>query len=239
MKNGFENPLEEKIATRPSATGRSLLFLENLRNIQGVLKQDEYENSGNSGEIKVDTDPNNKELMLVKTDTGALVSAEREIATERLSACVALFIQAEGFNYLIHLTPSTNLGYYYHRFSNQEDIVKEKIGQILKPLVQVADLSKCHVLIVGNEGDHSGGVYDQSNVSKAWARLKDLLMKAGLKDVIISEPIPLDEVSLYWNPQQPDILSVAGLSVDSGNVASAGTEKRQLYISTQTGNLIN
>lgn len=109
MKHGLENTLEHAPTEPASASQRFLLFVENLRNIQGVLKHNEYESSGNSGEIRVDTDPENRKLMLVKTDTGALVNADREVVTERLSACVALFVQGPGVNYLVHLTPSTNL----------------------------------------------------------------------------------------------------------------------------------
>lgn len=239
MKHRFETTLEQGTTDSVSASQRFLLFVENLRNIQGVLEPNEYESSGNSGEIKVDTDPNNKKLMLVKTDTGALVNADREIATERLSACVALFVQGSGINFLVHLTPSTNLGYYYHRFPNSEEIVKAKVQKILEPLAQAVGLSSCHGLIVPSEGNDSGGPYDKSNVSQAWARLKDKLVEAGLGDVVISEPLPLDEATLYYTPQEPDLIFAGGLAVDSENTGSAQTKKKQVRISIQSGKLSN
>lgn len=237
MKHQFESTLEQTTTDPVPASQRFLLFVENLRNIQGILKSEEYESSGNSGEIKVDTDPNNKKLMLVKTDTGALVNADREIATERLSACVALFVQGPGVNFLVHLTPSTNLGYYYHRFPNAEEIVKAKVQKMLEPLVQATELNSCHGLIVPNEGNDSGGPYDKSNVTQAWSRLKDQLIEAGLRDVVISEPLPLDEATLYYNPQEPDTIFAGGLPVDSENPSSTQTEKKQIRISIQSGKL--
>lgn len=239
MKHRFETTLEQVSTDPVSASQRFLLFVENLRNIQGILKSEEYESSGNSGEIKVDTDPNHKKLMLVKTDTGALVNADREIATERLSACVALFVQGPGINFLVHLTPSTNFGYYYHRFPNAEEIVKAKVQKMLEPLAQAVELNSCHGLIVPNEGNDSGGPYDKSNVSQAWARLKDKLVEAGLGDVVISEPLPLDEATLYYNPQEPDLIFAGGLAVDSENTGSTRTQKKQVRISIQSGKLSN
>ncbi len=239
MKHGFENTLEYAPTDPASASQRFLLFVENLRNIQGVLKSEEYESSGNSGEIKVDTDPNNKRSMLVKTDTGALVNADRELATERLSACVELFVQGPGVNFLVHLTPSTNLGYYYHRFPNAEEIIRAKVQKMLEPLAQAVELSSCHGLIVPNEGNNSGGTYDKSNVSQAWTRLRDKLVEAGLGDVVISEPLPLDEATPYYNPQEPDLIFAGGLAVDAENTNSAQTQKKQVRISIQSGKLIS
>ena len=235
MKYRFETTLEQGPTDPVSASQRFLLFIENLRNIQGILKLEEYESSGNSGEIKVDVDQNNKKLMLVKTDTGALVNADRELATERLSACVALFVQGPGVNFLVHLTPSTNLGYYYHRFPNAEEIVRAKVQKMLEPLAQVVELSSCHGLIVPNEGNDSGGPYDKSNVSQAWTRLKDKLVEAGLEDVVISEPLPLDEATLYYTPQEPDLIFAGGLAVDTENTGSVQTQKKQVRISIQSG----
>lgn len=237
MKHRFETTLEHAPTDPVSASKRFLLFVENLRNIQAVLKSEEYESSGNSGEIRVDTDSNHKKLMLVKTDTGALVNADRELATERLSACVALFVQGPGVNFLVHLTPSTNLGYYYHRFPNAEEIVKAKVQKMLEPLAQEVDLASCHGLIVPNEGNNSDGPYDKSNVSQAWSRLKDKLAEAGLGDVVISEPLPLDEATLYYSPQEPDTIFAGGLPIDSENPSSTKTEKKQIRISIQSGKL--
>lgn len=237
MKHGFENTLEQTSTEPAPPSQRFLLFVENLRNIQGALNYSEYESSGNSGEIKVDTDPNHKKLMLVKTDTGALVNADRELATERLSACVALFVQGPGVNFLVHLTPSTNLGYYYHRFPNSEEIIKAKVQKMLKTLAQVVDLASCHGLIVPNEGNDSGGPYDKSNVSQAWLRLKDQLIEGGLRDVVISEPLPLDEATLYYNPQEPARLFAAGLDINSEDSTSTQPHKKQLRISIQSGKL--
>ena len=237
MKHRFETTLEQTPTDPVPASKRFLLFVENLRNIQGVLKLDEYESSGNSGEIKVDTDSNHKKLMLVKTDTGALVNSDRELATERLSACVALFVQGPGINFLAHLTPSTNLGYYYHRFSNSEELVKVKVQKMLEPLAQAVELSSCHGLIVPNEGNSSGGPHDKSNVSQAWVRLRDKLVEAGLGDVVISEPLPLDEATLYYSPQEPDLIFAGGLAVNSENSSSTQTQKKQFRISIQSGKL--
>src|SRR3989344_819598 len=237
MKHRFETTLEQTPTDPVSASQRFLLFVENLRNIQGVLEPNEYESSGNSGEIKVDTDPNNKKLMLVKTDTGALVNADRELATERLSACVALFVQGPGINFLVHLTPSTNLGYYYHRFPNSEELVKGKVQKMLEPLAQAVDLATCHGLIVPNEGNNTGGSYDKANVSQAWARLRDKLVEAGLGDVVISEPLPLDEATLYYSPQEPDLIFAGGLDINSENPNSTQPHKKQVRISIQSGKL--
>ncbi|OGM96325.1 MAG: hypothetical protein A3B86_04255 [Candidatus Yanofskybacteria bacterium RIFCSPHIGHO2_02_FULL_38_22b] len=235
MKHGLENTLEHAPTEPVSASQRFLLFIENLRNIQGVLKSEEYESSGNSGEIKVDTDPNHRKLMLVKTDTGALVNADRELAIERLSACVALFVQGPGVNFLVHLTPSTDLGYYYHRFPNAEEIVRAKVQKILEPLAQAVELSSCHGLIVPNDGNNNGGPYDKSNVSQAWTRLKDILVEAGLGNVVLSEPLPLDETTLYYNPQESGTLFAAGLDVNSEDSNSTQQHKKQIRISIQSG----
>lgn len=239
MKHGFENTLEYASTEPASASQRFLLFVENLRNIAGVLKYSEYESSGNSGEIKVDTDSENRKLMLVKTDTGALVNADRELATERLSACVALFVRGPGVNYLVHLTPSTNLGYYYHRFSNSEEIVRTKVQKMLEPLAQAVNLASCHGLIVPNEGNDSGGPYDKSNVSQAWSKLKDQLVEAGLRDVVISEPLPLDEATLYYNPQEPATLFAGGFDIDSEDSSSTQPHKKQFRISIQSGKFVS
>lgn len=239
MKHEFENTLEQTSTEPASPSQRFLLFVENLRNIEGVLKYNEYESSGNSGEIRVDTNPENRKLMLVKTDTGALVNADRELATERLSACVALFVQGPGVNFLVHLTPSINLGYYYHRFLNAEEIVKAKVQKILEPLAQAVNLANCHGLIVPNEGNDSGGPYDKSNISQAWSRLKDQLIEAGLLNVIISEPLPLDEATLYYNPQESETLFVGGFDVKSENPNSVQLNKKQLRISIRSGKLLN
>lgn len=239
MKNRFENALEQTLADRMSASQKFSLFVENLSNIQGVLKTGEYESSGNSGEIKVDTDPGRKELMLVKTDTGALVSADRELATERLSACVALFIRGPGIKYLVHLTPSTNLGYYYYRYSNPDELVKWSVKRIIEPLTQVVDPHACHGLIVPNEGNSNDGPYGKSNVSQAWSRLKDRLLEAGLGDVVMGEPLPLDEATLYWSPQEPDLIFAGGLAVNAENTGLAETRKKQMHIAIESGKLVS
>src|SRR3989344_5473472 len=139
MKHRFESPLEQPAINRASASERFSLFVESSTNIHGVLGVNEYENSGNSGEIKVDTEPGKNTLMLVRTDTGALVNADRELATERLSGCAALFVTGPGINYLVHLTPSTNLGYYYYRHSNPEELAKGKAQKIIELLAQASN----------------------------------------------------------------------------------------------------
>lgn len=107
--------------------------------------------------------------------------------------------------------------------------------KILEPLAQAVDLANCHGLIVPNEGNDSGGPYDKSNVSQAWSRLKDKLVEAGLGDVVISEPLPLDEATLYYNPQEPDLIFVGGLDVNSENPNSTQPNKKQVRISIQSG----
>lgn len=235
MKNRFENTLEQTPIDQVHASQKFLLFVENLSNIQGVLNHNEYESSGHGGEIKVDTDPNHEKLMLVKADTGALVSSGRELATERLSGCVALFIQGPNINYLVHLTPSSNIGYYYYRYSNPEELTKASVQKVMEPLIEVVDPNTCHGILVVNEGNNNGGAYDNSNLSQAWLRFREQLIEAGLKDVVIADSLPLDETTIYYGPEEPALLFAVGTHVSHQDTTPGQTQKKQMKISIESG----
>ncbi|MBI4159932.1 hypothetical protein HY504_02075 [Candidatus Wolfebacteria bacterium] len=105
----------EKIE-HPSTKSARGIMREGYGNIERHLAIGDYETSGQRGDIKnALADTLNTKLMLVRTDTGAIVPENREVITERLSGCVCLFLEGPGFRYVVHMTPSGSLGYYYHR----------------------------------------------------------------------------------------------------------------------------
>lgn len=227
-----------EIKNHISTSKRFSFLVENLSNLQGSLNPSEYEGSGSSGEIKIDLSPDKDKLMLVKTDTGALVNSKRELVTERLSGCVGLFIQGPDINYLIHLTPSSRIGYYYYRYSNQEELVSRSVQRIIELLAQVVNPENCRGILVVNQGDNNGGHYDSSNVSRAWLKLRKQLLGAGLGEVVICDPLPLDETTLYFSPETPESLFVVGIDISKKDFNTPQTEKAVRVVSIQSGKLI-
>lgn len=168
--------------------------------------------SGNAGEIAVMPEKRSEKPMLVRTDTGALVSREREMITERLSACAAVFIQGQEFNYLAHMTPSSRLGYYYPDFPKGGEYMRNNVKRILAAIPEGMSKEQSTATIVVSMANESGGRYDYQKMYGVWNDLKGTLQAEGIGRVKIAE-LPLDEVTLYYSAEKEDQLVAIGSPV--------------------------
>ncbi len=210
----------EKDILKPAEENKNFLIqkrLEKIRegygNIAKVLGK--HETSGNSGEIKDARESSNKDPMVVRTDTGAIVSKERELLTERLSACVALLIRGPEFNYLVHMTPSSNLGYYYYRYNNPSELVENAVKKIFDELPKEIPRENVSVTIIANKPNETDGPYGRKRLTAAWDLLKNKIEDLGVKSVKIKE-LPTDETLLYISPLTPNIAYAIGNKVEMG-----------------------
>lgn len=193
------------------------LLREGFGNIERHLAIADYETSGQRGDIKNSlADVESKRLMIVRTDTGAIVPEGREILTERLSGCVCLFLKGPNFRYVIHMTPSGSLGYYYHRYENSDEIVKENMRRIfeqLPPNIPVEEISA--TLIVNSPNEVAGDTYGRPRLIQAWEKIQREISEAGIKNVHIAE-LPLDETTVLFSPTTPNVAHAIGNPIEIG-----------------------
>ena len=209
----------EKNILKPAKENKNFLVQKRLEeikegygNVAKVLGK--YEISGNSGEINDVRQSGNKNPMLVKTDTGAIVSKERELLTERLSACVALLIRGPEFNYLVHMTPSSSLGYYYYRYDNPSELVENVVKKIFDKLPEETPKEDVAVTIIANMPDETDGPYGRKRLTTTWNLLKSKIEVLGVKSVKIKE-LPTDETLLYVSPLTPDLAYAIGNRIET------------------------
>lgn len=186
-------------------------------NIERLLPVLSYETSGNSGEIRNALhETGGKGIMIVRTGTGAIVPEGRELVTERLSGCVGLFMRGPGFRYLIHVTPSTGLGYYYHRYENAEEHAKETMRKILAQLPpDVSPEQVSATLIVNSPNEKPGDPYDRERLTAAWERVEQEITGAGIKGIQRVE-LPMDETTVLFSPATPNIAHAIGVRTEVG-----------------------
>lgn len=215
----MKEKLEEDIL-KPIKESRNFLIQKRLKELRegygNVTKMlGKYETSNNSGEIKDARQSGNKDPMVVMTDTGVIVSKERELLTERLSACVALLIQGPEFNYLVHMTPSSNLGYYYYRHNNPSELVENVVKKIFGKLPEETSKENISVTIITNMPDETDGPYGRKRLVAAWDLLKNKIKSIGVKSLKIKE-LPTDETLLYLSPLTPDTVYAIGNKIEVG-----------------------
>lgn len=203
----IENPVLQK---------RLQMIKEGCGNVEMRLMGEGYEVSGNRGEIINALDgPEDKRMMIVRTDTGAIVPKNRETITERLSGCVGLLIRGPGFNYLVHMTPSGTLGYYYHRYQNSKELMKASVARILSKLPDNILRDNLSAKIITNVPNETDGVYGRQKLEQAWGGVMEEIVAAGITDCKIIE-LPLDETTLYFTPLIPDYFYAVGKKTEIG-----------------------
>ena len=190
---------------------------EDYGNIERHLAVSDYETSGQRGDIKnALADIENKKLMIVRTDTGAIVPENREIITEHLSGCVCLFLRGPGFRYVVHMTPSGSLGYYYHRYGNADEMVRENTRRILGELPPDIPAEKVSAtLIVNSSNEKTDDVYGRPQLSGAWNKVVKEISNAGIENVRIEE-LPLDETAILFSPATPNLAHAVGTPIEIG-----------------------
>jgi len=206
----------EKIEHSPTKSAKGVMR-EGYGNIERYLTVGDYETSGQRGDIKnALADIENKRLMLVRADTGAIVSKNRGVVTERLSGCVCLFMEGPGFRYVIHMTPSGSLGYYYHRYGNADELRKEGMARILEQLPPDIPVEKVSAtLIVNSPNEQADDAYGRPRLTEAWRKVQEDISGAGIKNVRIEE-LPLDETTVLFSPETPNIAHAIGTPIEIG-----------------------
>lgn len=211
MDNMFET-----VENPPAKSAREVMR-QGYGNIERQLPIGSYETSGQPGEIKNALhEGENKKIMVVRTGTGAIVSESRELVTERLSGCVGLFMRGPGFRYLIHMTPSTGLGYYYHRYENAEEHTKETMRKILAQLPpDVSPEQVSATLIVNSPNEKPGDPYGRERLTATWERVEQEITGAGIKGIQRVE-LPMDGTTVLFSPATPNIAHVIGVRTEIG-----------------------
>lgn len=201
----------------PTAKSTREVMREGYGNIERRFAVGDYETSGQRGDIKNSlTEIENKRIMIVRTDTGAIVSENREILTERLSGCVCVFVKGPGFRYVVHMTPSGSLGYYYHRYENPDEMVKENVRRILEQLpsdIPTEEISA--TLIVNSPNEITDDAYGRPRLTQAWEKIQKEIFAAGIKNVQIAE-LPLDETTVLFSPVTPTVAHAIGNPIEIG-----------------------
>ncbi len=206
----------EEIEHSPIKSARELMR-EGYGNIELHLAVGDYETSGQRGDIKnALMDIENKRIMIVRTGTGAIVPENREVVTERLSGCVCLFLEGPGFRYVVHMTSSGALGYYYHRYGNADEMIKGNVARILEqlpPNIPKEQISA--TLIVNAPNEQANDTYGRPRLTKAWGKIQKGVLDVGIPNVRITE-LPLDETSVLFSPATPDVAHAIGTRTDIG-----------------------
>ena len=206
----------ERVENPPIKSAKDMMRL-GYGNIERLLPGNSYETSGNAGEIKnALREVEDKRIMVVRTGTGAIVPEGRELITERLSGCVCLFMRGPGFRYLAHMTPSTGLGYYYHRYENSDEYMKETMRKILAQLPPgVSPEQVSATLIVNSPNEKPDDPYGRERLTAAWGKVEQEIAGVGVKDIQRVE-LPLDETTVLFPPATPDTAHAIGVRVDIG-----------------------
>lgn len=195
-------------------------LLRHMRENYGNFERDfkEYESSGHAGEIENALhDKENKKLMLVRTDTGAIVPEGRDLLTERLSGCVGLYLRGPGFKYLVHLTPSNQLGYYNFRFG--EEYANKRAKEIVKGILSyipdnIPREEISAILVVNEPNEDEDSPYGRKQLTAAWDRLEKEITNEGV--LVTRKELPLDQTAVLFSSNDPNNAYAIGGNVEIG-----------------------
>ncbi len=221
MRNGLEGgtpPADSTIETKAKKWERRVEgFRKAYPHITDVLNYSDRLQGANSGDVVDMTKTEGDAVAVVNTDTGTVISKNREAVTEKLYGCAGIFIDGPDCNEMVHMTPSSSLGYKYHKYSaeQQPTYVARNVDKIISSLPERTSLEQCRAVIVVNIADESYPKRNDYHYEKqyaAWDRLKKQFEDLGLKNIKIVE-VPMDESALYYTPERPDKILVMGRKI--------------------------
>lgn len=144
--------------------------------------------------------------VLVYTDSGAIVSKEHEIGTEKIMGCFGVFISGPHDNALIHMTPKTKLGY---EIRPEFNYLERSMGVIEPSLAPLGPLKDCRMVLVANMVSNR---YAEEHRRELQA-VAEAFRKLGIGHVNVVGDMPLLETTLYFSPERPDELLALGSRV--------------------------
>jgi len=140
--------------------------------------------------------------VLVDTGKMGIVETNREVLTEGLFGCAALFIQGAKANYFVHMVSGNNprnFGYWReHNFDPLPKTIENISGILLSAGENMEDLKA----IIAAGGKSKGR-------KERLKELKEKLTQLGIKNVRIVES-PAGNSVVYYSPDNPEEIRIIG-----------------------------
>lgn len=167
-----------------------------------------------SGEVRSVVGQEERKPVLVNTDEGVVVEADREIVTEEMWNCLTIVIVGSKVKEMAHLTPGGYLPYREYQFPDGRTYSdpRASVERMVQPLRELGEsLDQYQILIIFNRASASAdpNKFNYPHQEAAMKNLVELFESAGLSKVRVVETA-LTETLTYHTPERSKEVFVVG-----------------------------